>query len=69
MVQADCSVQYFSSESRGQAYLFWTSYLLEYVSDVDDLYVEYDRCDYLNQPQSSFVLLVNVNIQSYTKTK
>ena len=41
----------------------------EYVSDVYDLHCDYDRRDYLRQPQTSFVLLVNVNRQSYTENK
>ena len=33
------------------------------VSDVGDIYGDYDRLDYLSQLQTSFVLLVNVNGQ------
>ena len=33
------------------------------VSDVGDIYGDYDRRDYLSQLQTSFVLLVNVNGQ------
>lgn len=55
MAQADCNVQGFTGESRGQTYLFWMSYLLEYVSDVDYLHVDYDRRDYLSLPQTSLI--------------
>ena len=45
------------------------SYLLEYISGMDDIYGYYDRRDYLRQSKTSFVLLVTVNRQSYTKSK
>ena len=64
MNKAD-GICYDRSESRGQAHIWG----LEYASDVDDLHGDYDRRDYLSQPQTSFTLLVNVNRQSYTKTK